>query len=379
MKMTLRWYGKDLDPIPLEYIRQIPGVTGVVSALMDLPAGVLWPAERIAELKRQVEEAGLKLEVIESVNVHEDIKLGLASRDEYIENYRETVRRLGRAGVKVVCYNFMPVFDWTRTDLASLRPDGSTALSYRQDVVDAIKDPQDFADKLGQNTEGFEMAGWEPQRMAEVRRLFGLYKQVSHEDLFRNLDYFLKAVVPVCEEAGLSLALHPDDPPWDIFGLPRIVTGRESLDRILAMADSPSNGLTLCAGSLGSDPAIDLPALIREFGGRKRIHFAHIRNVKHLGPGHFEEAAHYSGDGSLDLYEIVKAYSEVGFEGYVRPDHGRMIFGETGRAGYGLYDRALGASYIIGLWEAVTKGKRDKENSQCTTFCKPSADWASCR
>ena len=364
MKMTLRWYGEDVDPIPLEYIRQIPGVTGVVTALMDMPAGALWPSDRIAERKRRVEEAGLEMKVIESVNVHEDIKLGLSSRDAYIENYRKTVQRLGQAGVEVICYNFMPVFDWTRTDLASLRADGSTALAYRQEMVDAIKDPQDFADKIEKNTKGFEMAGWEPGRMAEVQRLFGLYQQVSHNDLFQNLEYFLKAVIPVCEEYGVSMAIHPDDPPWDIFGLPRIITGRESLERVLSLVDSPSNGLTLCAGSLGADPNNDLPALIRTFGSQKRIHFAHIRNVKHCGPGHFEEAAHYSDDGSLDLYEIVKAYYDVGFKGAVRPDHGRMIFGETGRAGYGLYDRALGAMYISGLWEAVTKNEKNKEMSK---------------
>jgi mannonate dehydratase len=364
MKMTLRWYGKEVDPIPLEYIRQIPGVTGVVTALMDMPAGALWPAERIAERKRQVEEAGLEMKVIESVNVHEDIKLGLPSRDEYVENYRKTVQRLGQAGAEVICYNFMPVFDWTRTDLAALRPDGSTALAYRQDLVDIVKDPQSFADKIEKNTQGFEMAGWEPGRMAEVKRLFGLYRGVSHRDLFQNLEYFLKAVIPVCEEYGVSMAIHPDDPPWDIFGLPRIITGRESLERVLSLVDSPFNGLTLCAGSLGSDPNNDLPALIRTFGGRKRIHFAHIRNVKHCGFGHFEEAAHYSDDGSLDLYEIVKAYYDVGFDGTVRPDHGRMIFGETGRAGYGLYDRALGAMYISGLWEAIIKNGKNKEMIQ---------------
>jgi mannonate dehydratase len=197
-----------------------------------------------------------------------------------------------------------------------------------------------------------------------VKRLFGLYRGVSHRDLFQNLEYFLKAVIPVCEEYGVSMAIHPDDPPWDIFGLPRIITGRESLERVLSLVDSPFNGLTLCAGSLGSDPNNDLPALIRTFGGRKRIHFAHIRNVKHCGFGHFEEAAHYSDDGSLDLYEIVKAYYDVGFDGTVRPDHGRMIFGETGRAGYGLYDRALGAMYISGLWEAIIKNGKNKEMIQ---------------
>ena len=333
MKMTFRWYGSQLDPIPLRYIKQIPNMSGVVTSLMDLPAGALWPTERISALKEEVNAAGLEMEVIESVNVHEDIKLGLPGRDAYIDNYRETVRRLGQAGVKVICYNFMPVFDWTRTDLAKPRPDGSTVLAYDQAVIDRITDPQAFADQIQQGAGEFEMAGWEPERMAELKRLFAQYQNVSHEDLFRNLKYFLEAVIPVCEQYDVKMAIHPDDPPWDIFGLPRIYTCRENMRRIVELVDSPYNGLTLCSGSLGSSPCTDIPALVREFGGEGHIHFAHVRNIKFTGPGRFEEAAHLSGDGSLDLYEIMKAYYDVGFEGYIRPDHGRMIWDEKGRAG----------------------------------------------
>lgn len=360
MKMTFRWYGSQLDPIPLRYIKQIPNMSGVVTSLMDLPAGALWPTERISALKEEVNAAGLEMEVIESVNVHEDIKLGLPGRDAYIDNYRETVRRLGQAGVKVICYNFMPVFDWTRTDLAKPRPDGSTVLAYDQAVIDRITDPQAFADQIQQGAGEFEMAGWEPERMAELKRLFAQYRNVSHEDLFRNLKYFLEAVIPVCEQYDVKMAIHP----WDIFGLPRIYTCRENMRRIVELVDSPYNGLTLCSGSLGSSPCNDIPALVREFGGEGHIHFAHVRNIKFTGPGRFEEAAHLSGDGSLDLYEIMKAYYDVGFEGYIRPDHGRMIWDEKGRAGYGLYDRALGASYLNGLWEAIQKNniQRNGEN-----------------
>ena len=317
MKMTFRWYGSQLDPIPLRYIKQIPNMSGVVTSLMDLPAGALWPTERISALKEEVNAAGLEMEVIESVNVHEDIKLGLPGRDAYIDNYRETVRRLGQAGVKVICYNFMPVFDWTRTDLAKPRPDGSTVLAYDQAVIDRITDPQAFADQIQQGAGEFEMAGWEPERMAELKRLFAQYRNVSHEDLFRNLKYFLEAVIPVCEQYDVKMAIHPDDPPWDIFGLPRIYTCRENMRRIVELVDSPYNGLTLCSGSLGSSPCNDIPALVREFGGEGHIHFAHVRNIKFTGPGRFEEAAHLSGDGSLDLYEIMKAYYDVGFEGYI--------------------------------------------------------------
>ncbi len=358
MKMTFRWYGSQMDPIPLRYIKQIPNTSGVVSSLMDLPAGALWPAERIQALKREVNEAGLELEVIESVNVHEDIKLGLPSRDEYIDNYRKTIEFLGQAGVKVICYNFMPVFDWTRSDLFKPRPDGATVLAYDQAVIDRITDPQAFADQIQQGAGEFEMAGWEPERMAEIKSLFAQYKHVSHEDLFRNLKYFLEAIIPVCEQYDVKMAIHPDDPPWDIFGLPRICTGWDNVERILSLVDSPCNGLTLCSGSMGSNPCNDIPAMVREFGGRGRIHFAHVRNIKFTGPGRFEEAAHFSADGSLDLYEIMKAYYDIGFEGYIRPDHGRMIWDEKGRAGYGLYDRALGIAYLNGLWEAIQKDHR---------------------
>lgn len=282
MKMTFRWYGSQLDPIPLRYIKQIPNMSGVVTSLMDLPAGALWPTERISALKEEVNAAGLEMEVIESVNVHEDIKLGLPGRDAYIDNYRETVRRLGQAGVKVICYNFMPVFDWTRTDLAKPRPDGSTVLAYDQAVIDRITDPQAFADQIQQGAGEFEMAGWEPERMAELKRLFAQYRNVSHEDLFRNLKYFLEAVIPVCEQYDVKMAIHPDDPPWDIFGLPRIYTCRENMRRIVELVDSPYNGLTLCSGSLGSSPCNDIPALVREFGGEGHIHFAHVRNIKFL-------------------------------------------------------------------------------------------------
>ena len=194
--------------------------------------------------------------------------------------------------------------------------------------------------------------------MKELKELFTRYKSVSHEDLFAHLEYFLKAVIPVCEEYGVTMAIHPDDPPWDLFGLPRIYTCRENMRRILDLVDSPCNSLTLCSGSLGSNPANDIPALVREFGGEGRIAFAHVRNIQFTGPGRFEEAAHFSADGSLDLYEIMKALYDVGFQGYIRPDHGRMIWDEKGRAGYGLYDRALGASYLNGLWEAIRKDHR---------------------
>ena len=358
MEMTLRWYGSQSDSVTLKQIRQIPGVTGVITTLYETAPGDLWSREEIHARKAEVNAAGLNLSGIESVNIHDSIKIGSPDRDKYIDNYIKTLERLGEEDIHLVCYNFMPVFDWTRSDLFKPRADGATVLAYDQAVIDKITDPQDFADRIQQGAGEFEMAGWEPERMAEIKHLFAQYQSVSHEDLFRNLRYFLEAVIPVCERYNVKMAIHPDDPPWDIFGLPRICTNRDNVARILSLVDSPCNGLTLCSGSMGSNPCNDIPAMVREFGSRGRIHFGHVRNIKFTGPGQFEEAAHFSADGSLDLYEIMKAYYDIGFEGYIRPDHGRMIWDEQGRAGYGLYDRALGVAYLSGLWEAIQKDHR---------------------
>ena len=356
MEQTWRWYGPN-DPVSLADVRQA-GATGVVTALHHIPNGEVWSVEEILKRKAIVEDAGLVWSVVESVPIHEDIKTHTGNYEQWIANYQQTLRNLAQCGIRTVCYNFMPVFDWTRTDLAKPRFDGATVLAYDQSIIDCITDPQAFADRIQQGAGDFEMAGWEPERMAELKKLFAQYASVSHEDLFRNLQYFLKAVIPVCEQYDVKLAIHPDDPPWDIFGLPRICTNAENVRRILSLVDSPYNGLTLCSGSMGSNPCNDIPAMVREFGAQGRIHFAHVRNIRFTGPGQFEEAAHFSGDGSLDLYEIMKAYHDVGFDGYIRPDHGRMIWDEQGRAGYGLYDRALGAVYLSGLWEALGKGSK---------------------
>ncbi len=345
MKMTFRWYGKD-DPVTLEKIRQIPGMKGIVSAIYDIPVGEVWDLDRIMELKKEVEAAGLELSVIESVPVHEDIKTGDGNRDRYIENYCETLRNLGKAGIDCVCYNFMPVFDWTRSDLAHPLSDGSNALIYDEETVL----------KMDPLTGELSLPGWDSSYTREgMRALLEKYKNISEEDLWNNLKYFLDRVIKVAEEVKIKMAIHPDDPPWNIFGLPRIITGKKNLERFLKLYDSPYNGLTLCSGSLGVDPNNDIVDLIHSFSDR--IHFAHIRNIKITGEKCFEEAAHLTEAGSLDIFGIVKAYVDEGFEGYVRPDHGRMIWGETGKPGYGLYDRALGAVYLNGLFEACEKLK----------------------
>jgi mannonate dehydratase len=357
MKMTFRWFGEKNDQIRLDQIRQIPGVSGVVTSLLDIPAGDVWPLDQIMSVKHQVEKYGLQCEVIESVNVHEDIKLGLPSRDRYIENYQTTLQNLGKAGIQVLCYNFMPVFDWTRSNLAKELEDKSTVLSYEEALIP--DDPVKMAEAVEQNSNGFELPGWEPERMQELKRLFEMYRGVNEEKLWQNLEYFLKAVIPVAAQAGVKMAIHPDDPPWSIFGLPRIVTCKENLERLIGLVDSPYNGLTLCSGSLGSNLKNNIPELIRYFGAKGRIHFGHVRNIKIHSAGNFDESSHRSEDGSLDMYQIMKAYHDIGFSGYIRPDHGRMIWGEKGRPGYGLYDRALGITYLNGLWEAIDKLKKE--------------------
>ena len=354
MNMTFRWFGSEYDTVTLNQIRQVPGVTGVVTTLYGSSPGEVWPIEDIRALKKEVEDSGLKLMAIESVNIHDSIKVGNPKRDEYIDNYIATLENLGREQIKIVCYNFMPVFDWTRSDLARERPDGSTVLAYSQKEIEKI-DPTKMFESMSEKSGGFELPGWEPERMAKLQELFDLYKDVDDEKLFENLVYFLKRIQPVCEKYGIRMAIHPDDPAWPVFGLPRIITGKDKLMRLMKALDSPMNGVTLCTGSLGSNPENDIPAIIRSLKGR--IPFAHVRNIKYNSDGDFEEAAHLSSDGSLDMYQIMKAFSDIEFDGIIRPDHGRAIWGEVSMPGYGLYDRALGACYLNGLWESIRKNE----------------------
>ena len=354
MQMTLRWFGEGYDSVTLEQIRQIPGVQGVVTTLYGTKPGEEWSREAIGALRRQVEGAGLRVLGIESVNIHDAIKVGAPERDEFIARYIATLRHLGQENIHMVCYNFMPVFDWTRSELAKPRPDGSTVLAYDQRVIDRIRPEEMFAQVDGASN-GFVLPGWEPERMARVKELFGLYEGVTEEKLFDNLVYFLNAIMPVCDEYDVNMASHIDDPCWSVFGLPRIVKNQANLLRLMQAVPNPHNGVTLCTGSLSSDPANDIPAIIRSLKGR--IHFAHIRNTRRTAPGVFEEAAHYMADGSLDMVEIMRAFVEIGFDGPVRPDHGRAIWGEKAMPGYGLYDRALGSQYLLGLYDALTHAR----------------------
>ena len=341
MKMTFRWYGEK-DSIPLEYIKQIPNMSGVVTAVYDTPVGEVWEEEKIARLKSLCDKAGLEMEVIESVPVHEDIKLGKPSRDKLIANYAKTIRNLGKFGVKCICYNFMPVFDWLRTDLKRKNADGSTCLCYKHETL------------LSLDAKNLHLPGWDESYTPEqLNGLLEEYKAVSHGQLFENLVYFLNGIMPACDETGINMAIHPDDPPWDMFGLPRIITCEESYDRLFAAVPDRHNGITFCTGSLGAGRFNDLPKMAAKYAGR--ICFAHIRQLKYEGEKDFAEAGHLTKAGDLDIYNIVKALTSNGFDGYVRPDHGRNIWGEDRKPGYGLYDRALGAAYLNGLFEAIEK------------------------
>lgn len=341
MKMTFRWYGEK-DTIPLQYIKQIQGMDGVVTAIYDVPVGQVWQPDKIKRLKELCNDSGLSFEVIESVPVHEDIKLGRDTRDVLIDNYAQTLSNLGEQGVKCVCYNFMPVFDWLRTDLHKKAKDGSTSLSYEHKTLTSM------------DVNDLHLPGWdESYSKEELQGLLGAYKTVTHEKLFDNLVYFLKRIMPVCVKYGVNMAIHPDDPPWDMFGLPRIITGEESYEKLFAAVPEIQNGITLCTGSLGASRKNDLVKMAAKYA--RRIHFAHLRQIKYDGELDFTECGHMTQNGDIDMYGVVKALVYNGFDGYVRSDHGRNIWGEDGKPGYGLYDRALGAAYLCGLFEAVTK------------------------
>jgi mannonate dehydratase len=344
--ITFRWFGPR-DPIPLTHIRQVPAVRGIVSSLFDIPVGEPWPLERIKALRAEVERHGMSLTVIESIPVHEDIKLGLSTRDRFIDNYCESIRNMGGAGVPVLCYNFMPVFDWMRTDLARRLDDGSTALAYDDAALAKVDLSRGTAD----------LPGWATTYTSgELKKLLDAYRSVSEDKLWKNFAYFLERVVPVAAAAGVRMALHPDDPPWSIFGLPRIITSGAALERVTNIVDDQANGVTFCAGSLAADPKNDLPSIIRGLGSKGRIHFVHLRNIKRTGPRSFQETAHPSELGDIDMRSMLTTLHETGFEGPIRSDHGRMIWGETGQPGYGLHDRALGAMYLHGLWEGINGG-----------------------
>lgn len=353
MKWGFRWYGAG-DSIPLQNVKQIPGMNGIVGTLLNKLPGDVWEVNEIQELKDSVEAGDLELLGIESVAIHDAIKAGTPERDHYIDNYIQTIRNLSACGVNLICYSFKPIFGWAKTTLAYENSDGSFSLVYDQAVVDKMEASEMYK-LIHSQSKGFKLPGWEEERLKKFNSLIETYDGVTEDDLFENLRYFLTKIIPVCEETDVKMAIHPDDPPWEIFGLPRITKNLEDLKKIIGIVDSPYNGITFCTGSLGADPNNDLVEMIEQIG--HRINFVHFRNVGFMGERKFKETAHLSTEGSLDMYAIMKALVDAGFDGVIRPDHGRTIWGEIAMPGYGLYDRAMGITYMQGLHEAITKAK----------------------
>ncbi len=345
MYMSFRWYGEN-DAVTLDYIRQIPKMKNIVSALHDVPVGTAWEYDKIKAYKDNIEAHGLEFRVVESVGVHEDIKLGESTRDKYIENYITSIRNLAKANVEVITYNFMPVFDWTRTDLETSAPDGSTSLTYKNKELLAT-DPKDLE----------VLPAWAPYSKDELIALLKKYESIDENKLWNNLQYFLEAIIPVAKECNVKMAMHPDDPPWSVYGLPRIISSQANYQKLLSLVDETVNGICLCTGSLGASPNNNLLEIAKDFTERGRVHFLHARNVSIDGDKDFSEVRHTNDIGVIDFPKILKVFFDAGYDGPIRPDHGRNIWGEKPRAGYGLYDRALGAMYLQGIWDTYAANK----------------------
>lgn len=387
MRQTWRWFGPD-DPVTLAHVRQA-GAVGVVSALHHLNDGRAWPVDAIARRKAEIEASGLRWDVVESIIVHEDIKTRTGRWRELIDNYKASIRAVAAAGIKTVCYNFMAITDWTRTDLDFPMPHGGTALRF--DVVDFCAYDVFILERKGAEAdhpparveaararfqamsesdkarlEG-NLIGWVPARefvfdRTSFRRALDLYKEVSNDGLRENLFAFLREIVPVAEEAGVRMAIHPDDPPFPLFGLPRIVSSAADARMLLAACPLPANGLTLCTGSYGAGAQNDLPAMAQEFG--KDIHFAHLRNTSRQADGSFHEAEHLDGD--TDMVAVVtalmaeerrrKAAGRADWEIPMRPDHGHVIVDDIGKEtnpGYSCIGRLKGLAELRGVMRAV--------------------------
>ncbi|MBE0651780.1 MAG: mannonate dehydratase [Bacteroidales bacterium] len=389
MEQTWRWYGPR-DRITLKDIRQT-GATGIVTALHHIPNGEEWTVEEIMERKKTIEDAGLRWSVVESVPVHEDIKKHTGNYQKYIENYKKTIANLAQCGIYTVCYNFMPVLDWTRTDLTYHFEDGSEALRYVHKhfvafdvfILERPNARKDYPEELVEEAEIWYRSigngeinvlsetiikglpgSEESYTLDDLRNVIASYSTIDNEQLRANLFYFLDEVVPVAEKAELKLAVHADDPPWGLLGLPRIVSTYEDLQKLLSHYDSVSNGLTLCTGSFGAGYFNDVPRMAKSFANR--INFLHLRNVSRDKDLNFYED--YLLQGDIDIFDVVKTMVEEEErrkqEGRndilipVRPDHGNQMFGDLGQKnnpGYSLYGRMKGLAEIRGLEAAVRR------------------------
>jgi len=392
MKQTWRWFGPD-DPVPLAHVRQA-GATGVVSALHHLNDGRAWPQNEVVKRKAEIEAAGLEWSVVESIIVHEDVKTRTGRHRELIDNYKASIHAVAAAGVRTVCYNFMAITDWTRTDLDFRMPHGGTALRF--DVVEfcaydvlVLKRPGAEADHPAERIDAARrrlaamseselarlernLIEWVPARefvydRASFRRMLDIYRDISAEGFRENLIFFLREIVPVAEEAGVRLAIHPDDPPFPIFGLPRVVSNAADARAIIGSVKSRANGLTLCTGSYGAGRGNDLVAMAREFA--PDIHFAHLRNVTHEPDGSFHESEHLDGDVDMVgvVFEVLaeeRRRRDAGRPDAVipmRPDHGHQILDDIGKKvnpGYSAIGRLKGLAELRGVIRAVERYAR---------------------
>jgi len=394
LEQTFRWFGP-ADPVTLTAISQC-GATGIVTALYHIPVGEVWELDEIIQRKKLIEEAGLRWSVVESVNIHESIKTAATDRDKYIENYISTLQNLAKAGIEIVCYNFMPVLDWTRTDLDYLLPNQATALRYDAKALAAFdlyilerngarddysSAQQQIAKQYLDNITADEkaqlinnlMAGLpgtnKTLSIAEFKEHLQRYAAVDAAALKENLAYFLKGIIPAAEKAGVKMCIHPDDPPFPILGLPRVVSTEQDLEDVVNFCPSPSNGLTFCSGSLGARADNDLPGIVERLG--EHIHFLHLRNVQREADGSFYEAEHLAG--STDMYAVMKNIvleqqkrEKDGREDIaipMRPDHGHKLlddFNYKTYHGYSAIGRLKGLAELRGLEMGVKRSLFDK-------------------
>ena len=389
MEKTWRWFGKK-DKITLPMLRQI-GVEGIVTALHDVPNGEIWTVEAINDLKSYIESYGLHWSVVESLPVCEAIKYAGAEREQLIENYKVSLANLGKCGIKTVCYNFMPVIDWIRTDLQHPWPDGTSSLYYDRirfayfdirileregaekdyteeelqkvaelDKVITEAEKDALIDTIIVKTQGFvngNIKEGDKNPVSIFKRLLALYKDINRDALRENMRYFLSAIMPVCEEYGVNMCVHPDDPPFQVLGLPRIVTNENDIEWFLNAVDNPHNGLTFCAGSLSAGEHNDTRELAKKFA--KRTHFVHLRSTAAMQGGNFIESSHLTGRGHL--IDLIRIFENENPGLPMRVDHGRMMLGDEDKGynpGYSFHGRMLALAQVEGMMAVVDDEKK---------------------